>query len=36
VFSKKTSATSTETLAVCGKRLSMYLRVASGKERDRS
>jgi phage-related protein len=36
VFSKKTATTPAETLAVCRKRLSMYMRVASGKERDRS
>lgn len=34
VFSKKTSATPAETLAVCRKRLAMYLRVASGEEND--
>ena len=36
VFSKKTATKPAETLAVCRKRLFMYLRVASDKERDRS
>ncbi len=34
VFSKKTATTPAETLAVCRKRLSMYLKVVSDKERD--
>jgi phage-related protein len=36
VFSKKTEATPAETLAVCRRRLSIYPRAASAKERDRS
>jgi phage-related protein len=36
VFSKKTAATPAATLAVCRKRLSMYLRVTSDQERNRS
>lgn len=34
VFSKKTATTPVDTLAVCRKRLSMYRRVASDKERE--
>ncbi|MBK7930566.1 MAG: type II toxin-antitoxin system RelE/ParE family toxin [Bryobacterales bacterium] len=36
VFSKKTATTPVETLAVCRKRLSAYLRVVLDKEQDRS
>lgn len=36
VFCKKTETTPAGTLAVCRKRLSMYLRVASGKEHEQS
>lgn len=36
VFSKKTAQTPADTLTICRKRLYMYLRVVSGKERSGS